>query len=309
MSSAPVEPRPFLKWAGGKRQLLPRFRTFYPKRVGRYYEPFVGSGAVFFDLWNQGLLRGKPATLTDENADLVGCYFRLRDQVDAVVAALEVLAAERTHDSAAHYYEVRDRRFNPAREAWQAAGAQAADYTPAMAAMLIYLNRTGYNGLFRLNSRGRFNVPAGRYLRPRIVDTACLHAVSEVLGRATISIATAPFDRAVSRARAGDLVYFDPPYAPLSATAQFRSYTARGFDDADQERLQQVAIRLSKKGVGVLLSNSVAACVTDLYEHNKEVKAAGLRALRIPARRAINSKSERRGVVEELLVTNLPRRG
>lgn len=305
MSSSLVEPRPFLKWAGGKRQLLPRFRTFYPERFGRYFEPFVGSGAVFFDLWNHGLLKGKAATLTDENADLVGCYLRVRDQVDAVLRALDELAAERAHDVAAHYYDVRDRRFNPARDAWRTAGAKAADYTPSLAAMLIYLNRTGYNGLFRLNSRGGFNVPAGRYERPRIVDDARLRAVADVLGRKTITIDTSSFDRAVSRARIGDLVYFDPPYAPVSPTAHFRSYTARGFGDADQQRLQEVAIALSTKGVGVLLSNSTAPCVTALYEQSANVAKAGLRAWRIPARRAINSKSDRRGVVEELLVTNL----
>lgn len=300
-----VEPRPFLKWAGGKRQLLPRFRVFYPERVGRYFEPFVGSGAVFFDLWNQGLLHGKRATLSDESADLVGCYLRLRDDVDEVVRALETLAEERQDDAAAHYYDVRDSRFNPAREAWRAAGGKAADYTPALAAMLIYLNRTGYNGLFRLNSRGRFNVPAGRYTRPRIVDRARLCAVAEVLRSARVSLETAPFDKAIQRAREGDLVYFDPPYAPVSPTAHFRSYTAQGFGDADQQRLQEAAIGLSKRGVGVLLSNSTAPCVTALYEDSRAVKEAGLRAWRIPARRAINSRSDRRGIVEELLVTNL----
>jgi DNA adenine methylase len=303
--SALVEVRPFLKWAGGKRQLLPRFRTFYPERFGQYFEPFVGSGAVFFDLWNHGLLQGKSVTLTDENADLVGCYLRLRDQVDDVVRELDALAAQRAPDAAAHYYDVRDRRFNPAREAWQASGGDAATYTPALAAMLIYLNRTGYNGLFRLNSRGRFNVPAGRYERPRILDGARLRAVSAVLQQPTITIGASPFDRAVSVARKGDLVYFDPPYAPLSATAHFRSYTARGFGDKDQQRLQQVAIALAKKGVRVLLSNSTAPCIVELYEQSANAQRVGLRAVRIPARRAINSKSERRGIVEELLVTNL----
>jgi DNA adenine methylase len=303
--SVTVEPRPFLKWAGGKRQLLARFRPFYPERIERYFEPFVGSGAVFFDLWNRGLLRGRRVMLTDENADLVGCYLRLRDGVEEIVGILEQLASERARDPGAHYYEVRDRRFNPARKVWQDAGGTAAEYTPALAAMLIYLNRTGYNGLFRLNSRGAFNVPLGRYERPRIVDSARLRAAAGVLRQTTITIETAPFDRAIQRARAGDLVYFDPPYAPLSATAHFRSYTARGFGDDDQRRLQQVAVALSKKRVGVLLSNSTAPCITELYERSADVSKSGLRAWRIPARRAINSKSDRRGVVEELLVTNL----
>jgi len=250
-------------------------------------------------------LQGKRVTLTDENADLVGCYLRLRDHVEEVVAELDALVAERAHDPRAHYYDVRDHRFNPARETWRAAGGRAEDYTSALAAMLIYLNRTGYNGLFRLNSRGHFNVPLGRYERPRIVDSARLKAAAAVLARGAITFETTSFDRAVQRARRGDLVYFDPPYAPVSPTSHFRSYTARGFDDTDQQRLQELAIALARKGVGVLLSNSTAPCVTALYEESKEVRKAGLRAWRIPARRAINSKSDRRGVVEELLVTNL----
>lgn len=171
--------------------------------------------------------------------------------------------------------------------------------------MLIYLNRTGYNGLFRLNRRGRFNVPAGRYERPRIVDSVRLRAAATVLGSGNVAIVRAPFDQAVSGARAGDFVYFDPPYAPLSPTAHFRSYTARGFAEPDQQRLQEVAIGLARRGVGVILSNSVASSVTELYEESEDVKNAGLRTWRIPARRAINSKSAGRGVIEELLVTNL----
>jgi DNA adenine methylase len=296
--------RPFLKWAGGKRQLLPRLRTYYPERIGRYFEPFVGSGAVFFDLWNQGRLHRRRVRLSDENRDLVGCYLRLTDGVDAIVEALGALEAERAQDATAHYYEVRDARFNPARKAWQAAGGEAAAYTPAMAAMLIYLNRTGYNGLFRLNATGGFNVPAGRYVRPRIVDGQGLRAVAAVLAQATVDVAAQPFEAAVAPARAGDLVYFDPPYAPLTSTSQFRSYTARGFSDADQQRLQAVAIRLAARGVQVLLSNSTAPGIVALYDA-PAARAAGLRVWRIPARRAINSKAERRGAIDELLVTNL----
>lgn len=308
MSSAPIAPRPFLKWAGGKRQLLPRLREFYPPSPGAYFEPFVGSGAVFFDLWNGGHLARRAITLSDGNADLIGCYLRLRDSRDEVMRTLEALAEAHDRRGRAHYYEVRDTRFNPGREAWRAGSGVARDYPAPLAAMLIYLNRTGYNGLFRLNARGRFNVPAGRYARPRILDAPLLHAVANVLARPRVSVVEAPFEGVADRARAGDLVYFDPPYAPLSQTASFRAYTARGFADVDQVKLQSLAIALARKNVGVLLSNSVAPSILALYENNRDTRRAGLRAYRVPARRAINSKADRRGIVEELLVTNLERR-
>lgn len=300
-----IKPRPFLKWAGGKRQLLPRLREFYPPAVRAYFEPFVGSGAVFFDLWNSGRLNGRPVALTDQNADLIGCYLRLKDSLGRVTAILDELANAHARDGATHYYDVRDRRFNPAREAWHEAGGHARDYPATLAAMLIYLNRTGYNGLFRLNARGRFNVPAGRYDRPRIVDRPLLAAVADVLARPGVTLCTAPFESVVEHARRGDLVYFDPPYAPLSPTARFGAYTAAGFGDSDQERLQTVMIKLARKKVNVLLSNSVAPSVIELYERDLTVARAGLRAYRVPARRAINSNAERRGVIEELVVTNL----
>lgn len=303
-----IQPRPFLKWAGGKRQLLPRLREFYPTAPGAYFEPFVGSGAVFFDLWNSGRLERRPVSLTDQNADLIGCYLRLKDSLGDVMAALDALADAHGVDGAAHYYDVRDRRFNPAREAWQADGGQARDYPASLAAMLIYLNRTGYNGLFRLNARGRFNVPAGRYARPRIVNKPLLEAAADVLAQPTIHVSTASFEQIADLAHPGDLVYFDPPYAPLSRTARFGAYTAAGFGDADQRRLQGVMILLARKEVQVLLSNSVAPSVIELYEADPAARRAGLRTYRIPARRAINSRADRRGVIEELVVTNLERR-
>ena len=177
-------------------------------------------------------------------------------------------------------------------------------YTPALAAMLIYLNRTGYNGLFRQNAQGRFNVPVGRYLSPRILDEPLLRRVAAVLARPTVAIAGSSFEQSVKRARAGDFVYFDPPYAPLSATARFRAYTATGFSDGDQERLQRLTIRLARRGVTVLLSNSTADSVCKLYQSDTDASQAGLRAYRLAARRAINSRADRRGTIDELLVTN-----
>lgn len=200
---------------------------------------------------------------------------------------------------------MRDTRFNPLRAAWRHAGSDIATCSAELAAMLIDLNRTGYNGLFRLNSTGEYNVPPGRYDRPRIVDRALLAEVSSLLARPNVRVERAPFDRVAADAGAGDFVYFDPPYAPLSATANFRGYTGRGFADAEQQRLQEVLIGLAERGVLVLLSNSTAPAVTGLYEDNARARAAGLRAWRVPARRAVNSKATGRGTVDELVVSNV----
>lgn len=302
METARLEVRPFLKWAGGKRQLLPHLRRFYPGTFRSYFEPFLGSGAVFFDLWSSGRLEGRPVRLTDVNADLIGCYLQIRDRLDEVLTGLQRLARGHARGGSKHYYEVRDARFNPARAAWRAAGGRADAYTPELAAMLIYLNRTGYNGLFRQNARGEMNVPAGDYVNPRIVNRDLLQAVSAVLNEPTVEIAEAPFDDLLDRAGRGDFVYFDPPYAPLSATARFQSYTAAGFDASDHARLQQVAVTLASRGVHVLLSNSVAPSIVKLYE-DARAREAGLRVWRVPARRAINSRATLRGPIEELLVT------
>jgi DNA adenine methylase len=297
--------RPFLKWVGGKRQLLPVLRRFYPRAPRAYFEPFVGSGAVFFDLLGRGALDGSRVVLSDDNADLIGCYLRVGDSLDAVVAELERLAADHAAGGRDCYLRVRDLRFNPMRTAWRATGGHARDYSADLAAMLIYLNRTGYNGLFRLNSTGEYNVPPGRYDRPRIVDTPLLQLASRALTAPGVVVRQTPFDRAIADAAAGDFVYFDPPYSPLSATANFRGYTARGFGDDDQERLQTALITLAERGVHVLLSNSTAPAVTRLYERNPAARKAGLKARRFPARRAVNSRADLRGVVEELVVSNV----
>jgi DNA adenine methylase len=300
-----VRLRPFLKWVGGKRQLLPVLRRFYPDPMGRYFEPFVGSGAVFFDLVSNGHLNGHGAVLSDDNADLIACYRRVQRSLDEVALALERLAADHAIRGRECYMQVRDGQFNPMRAAWRERGADLDEYPADLAAMLIYLNRTGYNGLFRLNASGEFNVPPGRYESPKVIDRPLLARVSEVLASPGIRIEHAAFDRVLQEARAGDFVYFDPPYAPLSATANFRGYTGRGFSGADQERLQQAVITLAGRDVRVLLSNSVAPSISRLYEDNKDVAAAGLQSWRFPARRAINSRPDRRGAVEELVVSNV----
>lgn len=297
--------RPLLKWAGGKRQLLPHLRRFYPPAFNRYIEPFFGSGAVFFDLYGAGRLRDRDVVLIDLNADLIGCYETVRAQPEEVASELDRLAVAHARGGQTQYYAVRDEQFNPIRDRLRRGDGRIA-YTPQLAAMLIYLNRTGFNGLFRVNARGQFNVPAGRYERPKIADSGTLARVAQALSGARLRLVCGSFESAADIAAPGDFVYFDPPYAPLSRTASFTSYTGPRFDARDQERLQRIVLLLAARGCFVLLSNSTADEITALYEHNVDARAAGLRAIRVPARRAINSIAARRGPVEEYVITNMP---
>lgn len=297
-SPAPSLPvRPLLKWAGGKRQLLQALGGFYPDRFDRYIEPFFGSGAVFFDLFNQGLLRGRRVRLADVNPDLIGAYSTLRDRTGEVIAALEDLAADYRRRGADAYYDVRDLRFNPLRAAGQA-------YTPELTAMLIFLNRTGFNGLFRLNRKGAFNVPAGRYTEPRICDPAHLHTVAAAFRAPGVTIELRSFESTLAEAGAGDFVYCDPPYAPLSRTSSFASYTASGFSTFDQRRLQQAVIDACRRGARVVVSNSSAPEIRSAYTE-QDARRAGLRVTTVPARRAINSRAASRGPVDELIIANV----
>jgi len=297
--------RPLLKWAGGKRQLLPYLRRFYPPAFNRYIEPFFGSGAVFFDLHAAGRLQDREVVLIDANADLIGCYETVRTQPDAVGRELDRLAAAHARGGQALYYAVRDEQFNPTRDRLRDHTGRII-YTPQLAAMLIYLNRTGFNGLFRVNARGEFNVPAGRYERPKIADREKLARVAAALSATRLRLVWGSFDAVAEIATPGDFVYFDPPYAPVSRTANFTSYTGPRFDAEDQQRLQRLVILLARRGCHVVLSNSTAEEIAALYERNADVRAAGLRAIRVPARRAINSNAARRGPVEEFLIANVP---
>jgi DNA adenine methylase len=293
--------RPLLKWAGGKRQLLPALRQYYPAEFDRYFEPFVGSGAVFFDLHAAGRLEGCRVRLSDVNPDLIGCYRAVRDDPDGVIAALSTLDAEHRARGSACYYDVRDSRFNPTRAALGV--DEKAAYTPALAAMLIYLNRTGYNGLFRLNRRGAFNVPAGRYAQPCICDPEHIRGVADALSRQNVVLECRRFDETLAATRARDFVYCDPPYAPLSPTASFAHYTATGFHALDHRRLQTAIFAAARRGALVLVSNSSAPEIEAGYS-SPAARTAGLTIERVPARRAINSRAARRGPVDELIITN-----
>ena len=305
---SPHAPRPFLKWAGGKRQLLPALRRFYPSRFGAYHEPFLGSGAVFFDLEARGLLEGRRVVLADTNVDVVGCYRAVAHDVEAIVEHLRTLAWHHAREGPGFYYEVRDRRFNPMREALQRErlgnARSGVEYPAELAAMLIYLNRTGYNGLFRLNARGLFNVPVGRYRQPRVCDADNLRACAATLARDTVELHHQSFEAVLDQAHEGDFVYFDPPYVPLRRSASFTAYTAAGFSGDAHRRLQQVTLTLARRGCHVLLSNSSAPLVRDLYERSQDATRAGLRTFRARARRAINARASARGPVIELIVTN-----
>jgi DNA adenine methylase len=266
-------PQPFLKWAGGKRQLLPRILELVPPRVRTYYEPFMGGGAVFFALAAAG--RFQRAVLGDVNAELVNCYQVVRDDVERLIARLA-----RMRNTQVEYYRVRAQR--------------PAELSPAArAARVIYLNRCGYNGLYRVNSDGEFNVPFGRYARPRICDPDRLRAAARALR--AVDIVQGDFASILARRRLGDtdFVYLDPPYVPISRTASFTAY-AGGFAMNDQQRLADLLRRISERGVPAVLSNSDCAETRRLYE--------GLPSQSLPARRAINSVASRRGPVAELLV-------
>jgi DNA adenine methylase len=256
----------------------------------------LGSGAVFFDLYGLGVLQGRRVLLGDDNADLIGCYQMLRDRPLDVVCALTVLGRQHTADARTCYYRVRDRQFNPAR-------ATGRGYTPELAAMLIYLNRTGFNGLFRVNRDGGFNVPMGRYVNPTICDRAHLLSVAAVLGSANVVLTRAPFESLLASAGDGDFVYCDPPYAPLSQTARFANYTAGGFSAADQARLQRAVIAAAERGASIVLSNSSAPQILSLYR-SPEAKRVGLIVSLVPARRSINARADARGDVKEVLVTS-----
>lgn len=269
---APAPARPFLKWAGGKGKLLPDLVERLPERFGAYHEPFVGGGALFFDL--RARARIARALLSDRNAPLIGIYQAVRDQVEAVIEELR-----RHRNDREHYYRVR--ALDP--EALAPA---------ARAARLIFLNRTCYNGLYRENRGGQFNVPFGRYANPVICDEENLRAASAALRGADLSCRA--FDSVLDRAERGDLVYFDPPYHPVSATASFTAYDRGGFGPEDQERLRDLFAELAGRGVRAILSNSDTPLTRRLYR--------GFRIDQVQAARAINSRADRRGKVPELIV-------
>jgi DNA adenine methylase len=263
-----------LKWAGGKTRLLAELSRRLPPEFGTYHEPFLGGGALFFHM--VAARRIGHAILSDINAALVETYLGVRDELEEVLGHLREHAGQHDRD---HYYRTRDE--NPGE------GGRA-----AQAARFIYLNRTCYNGLYRESRSGRFNVPMGRYANPNICNEELLRSASAAL--ASAEIVCAPFSTATRRALAGDLVYMDPPYQPLTSTASFTTYHRGGFGEPEQQHLGRVFRELAGRGVQVLLSNSDTDLVRRIY--------AGLPQEQVLVARPINSRAGGRGAVAELIV-------
>lgn len=263
-------PKPFVKWAGGKGQILDELLARVPAQYNTYFEPFLGGGALFFSLLP------RKAVLNDKNEELMNGYMVIQSQVEALIQSIKGHV-----NSKKHYYKVREVdpvSLNPVERA----------------ARFIYLNKTCYNGLWRVNKEGKFNVPFGRYKNPLICDEENLRLVAAALK--DVTLLCQDFECALESARAGDFVYFDPPYYPLSDTACFTMYVEAGFGPSEQERLARVFERLSRMGVFVMLSNSDTEYIRDLYR--------GFRIEVVQAPRAINCRKDRRGPVSELIIRN-----
>ncbi|NMG10154.1 DNA adenine methylase [Brasilonema sp. UFV-L1] len=264
-------PHPFLKWAGGKSRLIQQYSTYLPS-FKNYYEPFLGGGAVFFYLHARQLTK---TVLTDINEELITTYLCVRDHVDDLISLLKDHECQHSKD---YYYRIRGT-------------TESSELKKA--ARLIYLNKTCFNGLYRENSKGEFNVPMGRYKKPNICDPHSLHLASMALKSAEIKVRS--FEEVLNYAsNKEDFVYFDPPYYPVSATSNFTSYSRYNFDENQQNKLRDVFVELAERGVKVMLSNSDTLFIRNLYkDFNIHTISAG---------RAINSNAKRRGKVNELLI-------
>ncbi|HEY9799659.1 MAG TPA: DNA adenine methylase [Leptolyngbyaceae cyanobacterium] len=264
-------PRPFLKWAGGKSRLIPQYQPYLPKNYQTYYEPFLGGGALFFHL------RPQKAILTDINFDLITTYCCVRDRVEELIALLQEHKSKHNRD---YYYTVRGKTVDDELE---------------QAARFIYLNKTCYNGLYRVNSQGKFNVPLGKYKKPNICQEDLLRAASDLLS--TSEIKQADFTEVLNSATSSDdFVFLDPPYHPISDTSYFTGYSIYRFSEIQQIKLRDTFKELSERGVKVMLSNSDSDFIRSLY--------SSFNIHTISAARSINSNIKKRGKITEILVTS-----
>ncbi len=281
LSPAPMQEKslvqPFLKWAGGKRQLLPYIKSFIPQSFDCYFEPFVGGGAVLFDL------KHPKAFINDANGELINLYKVIRDDPDSLFYEVAKHINDRDY-----FYALRqqDRDEN----------VYSRLSKTERAARILYLNKTCFNGLFRVNSQGQFNAPFGDYPNPNIAPENIIRAVSKYLKGKDISITSTDFAKAVETARADDFIYFDPPYDPVSDTSSFTGYHSNAFDRGEQERLFKVFEDLDRRGCKVMLSNSDTGFIRDLYKNYKTED--------ILATRRINAVGSGRGAIREVLVMN-----
>lgn len=271
--------QPFLKWAGGKRQLVPEIRKYIPQKFKLYFEPFIGAGAVLFDLQPQAAL------INDANEELINCYRVIQEDPEALIAHT------REHrNTEEYYYQLRSVDRDP--------GFKKLSLLER-ASRIIFLNKTCYNGLFRVNSQGQFNVPFGKYANPVIVDEIVIRAVSRYFNDAHVQISNDDFETALSGASRGDFVYLDPPYDPLSDTSSFTGYNLNSFGRDEQRRLQRVCDDLTRRGCKVLLSNSATDFVRELYSDTSRYTM-----VEVEASRNINSVGTSRGKISELLISN-----
>ena len=270
--------QPFTKWTGGKRQLLGELRSYMPETYGRYFEPFVGGGALFFDL------APEQAVINDFNEELINAYRQIKNNPAELI---NLLIKHKENNSKDYYLELRsaDRDGRISRMT----GVERA-------ARILYMLRVDFNGLYRVNSKNQFNVPYGRYKNPKIVDVDLLYQISEYLNENDVEILQTDFAEAVKDAQTGDFVYFDPPYIPLNETSSFTSYTHEGFSYEEQVRLRDTFKELTERGVYAMLSNSSNPLVEELYKD--------FNIYFVEAQRTNGAKSSSRGKISEIIVTN-----
>ncbi|MDY0132173.1 MAG: DNA adenine methylase [Desulforegulaceae bacterium] len=268
---------PFVKWVGGKRQLIKDLEIHFPSEISTYYEPFVGGGAVLFHL------QPKKAVINDTNKELINLYKTIKNNPDKLIKDLK-----KHENTPEYFYKIRslDRDKNIYSKLSKV----------EKASRIVYLNKTCFNGLYRVNSSGEFNTPFGKYKNPNIVNETTIKAVSNYLSTNLIEILNIDFEKSLLESKEGDFVYLDPPYDPVSNSANFTGYTKSGFGKDEQLRLKNICDNLNKKGVKFLLSNSFTNFIQDLYSDYKFSI--------INAKRSINSNAKKRGAIKEVLVKN-----
>ena len=270
--------QPFTKWTGGKRQLLPVIKSLMPDNYNGYFEPFIGGGAFFFDL------APEKAVINDFNSELINCYLQIKERPLDLIA---LLTEHQKNNSKDYFLDLRSADRD---------GRIDSMTVVERAARIMYLLRVDFNGLYRVNAKNQFNAPYGNYKNPKIVNSELILAISDYLNSADIVITTGDFEKAVESVEAGDFVYFDPPYIPLSETSAFTSYTHEGFSYDDQVRLRDCFKRLDEKGAYVMLSNSSSPLVEELYKDFIVHK--------VDVTRTNGAKASSRGKISEIIVTN-----
>ena len=274
------EYNPFVKWVGGKRGLLEQILPLFPEKFNNYFEPFVGGGAVFFELFSRGILEGKKVVLSDINKELINTYLVVRDNPNELIKKLKEYEANHSKE---FYYQIRE--LDRKEEFENLSNVEKAT-------RFIYLNKTCFNGLYRVNKKGYFNTPIGSYKNPNIADVKTILNASEAL--ADVTILNQSFDKVLTQTKKDDFVYFDPPYYPLNATSNFTSYDSNCFLEEEQFRLFETFNKLAKRGMKVVESNSDTKFIKELYK-NYDIQI-------VNANRFINSKSSGRRKINEVLI-------